>query len=73
MNDGLLHGSERNDGMRTAVNRAMVTSIRIWPGASEQRERAWQVRIGLCAEETMWTPFTTDRTAADELFDRLTR
>jgi hypothetical protein len=62
-----------NNGMRTAVNRAMATSIHIWPGASEQREPAWQVCIGLCAAETMWTSFTTDRAEADELFDRLTR
>lgn len=62
-----------NDGMRTAVNRAMVTSVRIWPGASEQREHAWQVCIWLCADQSVRTPFTTDRAEADELFDRLTR
>jgi hypothetical protein len=62
-----------NDGMRTAVNRAMVTSVRIRPGASEEREPAWQVCIRLCAAESVQSPFTTDKAGADELFDRLTR
>ncbi len=62
-----------NEGMRTAVNRTIVTSVRVWPGASEEREAAWQVRIGLRGEQSVWAPFTTDRAEADELFDRLTR
>lgn len=62
-----------NDGMRTAVNRTMVTSVHIRPGASEEREPAWQVRIGLCAADSACSPFTTDKAEADELFDRLTR
>ena len=62
-----------SDGMRTAVNRAMVTSVHIRPGAGKEREPAWQVCVGLCAVQSVSAPFMTDRAEADELFDRLTR